>query len=163
MIVISDTSPFCYLILIDCINILPQLYDKIIIPEVVYQELINQDSPQKVKEYLKNKPNWLLIKNHQKKADLELEKLDQGEKSAIILAEETKADLIILDEKLARKIAKNRNLKIIGLLGILYDGCLAGLIEVDKFKELEKTNFFVSPKLLESVIEKVIDYQKSNS
>jgi len=52
MIIISDTSPFCYLILIDCINILPQLYSKVIIPEVVYQELTNQGSPKKVREYL---------------------------------------------------------------------------------------------------------------
>ncbi|MGI0479734.1 DUF3368 domain-containing protein [Geminocystis sp. CENA526] len=155
MIIIADTSPLCYLIIIDCINILPELYGKIIIPEVVYQELTNQCSPKKVREYLKNKPEWLVIKNHQEKIDLELDKLDKGEKSAIILAEEVKADLIILDEKLARKVAKNRNLKIIGLLGILYDGCLAGLIEVNKFKELEKTNFFISPKLLENIINKV--------
>ncbi len=156
MIIISDTSPFCYLILIDCINILPQLYSKVIIPEVVYQELTNQSSPRKVREYLQNKPDWLIIKNHQEKVDLDLDKLDKGERSAIILAEQIKADLIILDEKLARKIAKNRNLKVIGLLGILYDACLAGLIEVEKFKELEKTNFFVSRKLLEDIINKVI-------
>lgn len=161
MIIISDTSPLCYLILIDCIDILPKLYDQIIIPELVYEELITQGSPKKVKEYLKNKPDWLIIKNHQEKVDLELEKLDKGERSAIILAEQINADLIILDEKLARKIAKSRKLKIIGLLGILYDGCLAGLIEVNKFKDLEETNFFISSKLLEDIINKVNNYQKS--
>ena len=40
MIIISDTSSLCYLILIDCVDILPKLYDQIIIPELVYEELI---------------------------------------------------------------------------------------------------------------------------
>ena len=38
MIVISDTSPLNYLILIECIDVLPQLYGRVVIPEGVLAE-----------------------------------------------------------------------------------------------------------------------------
>ncbi len=155
MILISDTSALCYLILIDCINVLPKLYDQVIITEIVYQELMAEGSPEIVKNWCKNIPEWLIIKTINNSSDLELDKLDPGERSAIILAEQIQADLIILDEKFARKIAKQRGLNIIGLLGILYDACLANLIEPTKFKELQETNFFVSPKLIQDILDKI--------
>jgi len=39
MIVISDTSPLCYLLLIDLIDVLPQLYGQVIVPQAVADEL----------------------------------------------------------------------------------------------------------------------------
>ena len=39
MKVVADTSPLCYLVLIDCIDLLPNLYDKVIIPPAVFNEL----------------------------------------------------------------------------------------------------------------------------
>jgi predicted nucleic acid-binding protein len=155
MIIVSDTSPLCYLILIDCIEVLPKLYGQIIIPQIVYQELIASGTPEIVKNWCKNIPEWLIIQTIDNHSDLELEQLDPGEKSAIMLAEQVQANLIILDEKFARRIAKNRGLNVIGLLGILYDACLAKLIEPTKFKELQETNFFVSPKLIKDILDKI--------
>jgi predicted nucleic acid-binding protein len=155
MIIISDTSPLCYLILINCIDTLPKLYGQVIIPEIVYQELMAEGSPEIVKNWCKNIPEWLIIKTINNISDLELDKLDPGERAAIILAQQIKADLIILDEKFARKIAKQRGLNIIGLLGILYDACSLNFIEQTKFKELQETNFFVSPKLIQNILDKI--------
>ena len=45
--------------------------------------------------------------------------LDHGEAEAIALAKEIKADLILLDERAARKIAKSLSLKILGTVGVL--------------------------------------------
>ena len=156
MIVIADTSPLCYLILIDCIEILPQLYGQVFIPNAVYQELQASAAPEVVKNWIKNYPNWLAIKQINTKADSELEKLDLGEREAIILAEYYQADLVILDDKMGRQIAVNRGLAIIGLLGILYQAAQASLIDLSgKFTELQKTSFFVSPKLLEYLLKQM--------
>ncbi|MBF2056213.1 MAG: DUF3368 domain-containing protein [Cyanobacterium sp. T60_A2020_053] len=155
MIIISDTSPLCYLILIDCIDVLPKLYGQVIVTKTVYQELTAFGTPEKVKKWCQNLLEWLIIHSIDDNYDLELEQLDAGEKSAIILAEQISADLIILDEKFARKIAKSRGLNIIGLLGILYDACLAKLIKPSKFQELQQTNFFVSPQLIEDILNKI--------
>jgi predicted nucleic acid-binding protein len=54
MIIIADTSPLCYLILIDCIDILPKLYSQVIITEEVYQELQAPKTPEKVKQWILN-------------------------------------------------------------------------------------------------------------
>ncbi|GFE70756.1 DUF3368 domain-containing protein [Chroococcus sp. FPU101] len=155
MIIISDTSPLCYLILIDCIDILPKLYGNVIIPQAVYQELQAQATPETVKEWIQNYPNWLAVETISCPAAPELEQLDQGEKEAIILAQQINANLIILDDKIARTIAIERGLNIIGLLGILCDAVQANLIDLSsKFYELQQTSFFVSPQLLESLLKK---------
>ncbi len=157
MIIISDTSPICYLILIDCIEVLPVLYKNVIIPQAVYQELQAEATPELVKEWIQNAPDWLTIQNITNSSQSELDKLDKGEREAIILAEEVNADLLILDDKLARTIATKRGLKIIGLLGILIDAARKNLIDLPiKINELQQTSFFVSPKLLESILSQVL-------
>jgi len=45
MLVVCDTSPLCYLLLIGEIEILPQLYDRVLIPTEVAQELSDINSP----------------------------------------------------------------------------------------------------------------------
>lgn len=161
MIVVADTSPICYLILINSINILPELYGKIVIPQVVYQELMAKSAPEKVKNWIQNYPHWLSVENlNNISIDFELEQLDRGEKEAIVLAEKIKADLVILDDKIARNIAIKRGLKIIGLVGILYDAARIDLIDLpSKFNELQKTTFFVSPQLLATLLKKLEKYK----
>jgi predicted nucleic acid-binding protein len=43
--VISDTSPLNYLILIGCDDVLPQLYHQVVVPAAVLQELRHADTP----------------------------------------------------------------------------------------------------------------------
>ena len=45
MIVISDTSPINYLILIECVDVLPESYGRVVIPEGVFEELQRQSTP----------------------------------------------------------------------------------------------------------------------
>jgi predicted nucleic acid-binding protein len=52
MIVISDTSPINYLILIECVNVLPELYGRVVIPEGVFEELQRLSTPQVVREWV---------------------------------------------------------------------------------------------------------------
>ncbi|MDJ0728979.1 MAG: DUF3368 domain-containing protein [Crocosphaera sp.] len=153
MIIISDTSPICYLVLIDCIELLPILDENVIIPQAVYQELQAEETPKVVKEWIENYPDWLVIRNITNASDSDLDKLDKGEREAIILAEEIKANLLIVDDKLARTMATQRGLKVIGLLGILLNAARNNLIDLPtKVNQLQETSFFVSPKLLQSIL-----------
>lgn len=153
MIIISDTSPICYLVLIDCIEVLPILYENVMIPQAVYEELQAEETPKSVKEWIENYPDWLVIRNITNASDSALDKLDKGEREAIILAEEIKANLLILDDRSARTLATKRGLKIIGLLGILLDAAKNNLIDLPtKVNQLQETSFFVSPKLLQSIL-----------
>jgi predicted nucleic acid-binding protein len=59
MIVIADTSPICYLILIGQTDLLPRLYGKVIIPVVVRDELAATASPKVIRDWMSQTPAWL--------------------------------------------------------------------------------------------------------
>ncbi|KYC36917.1 DNA-binding protein [Scytonema hofmannii PCC 7110] len=155
MIIVSDTSPICYLLLIDHINILKELYCVVIIPQVVADELNAPESPPVVRNWIANPPDWLQIQTVEARKILGLEKLDPGEREAILLAEQIKAELVILDDKAARHIAMERGLKIIGLLGILKDAASFGLLDLTTtFERLQEAGFWVAPNLLKQLLKK---------
>lgn len=153
MIVVSDTSGICYLLLINQIEILPVLYNIVTIPQTVADELSASSSPPVVINWITNPPNWLQIQASEIVPTIELEKLDPGEREAILLAEQLKADLVILDDKAARRIAMERGLRIIGLLGILKDAARSGLLDLEtSFAQLREVGFWVAPSLLERLL-----------
>jgi predicted nucleic acid-binding protein len=153
MIVVSDTSPICYLLLINQIEILQVLYNVVTIPQTVADELSASESPPVVKKWITQRPNWLQIQANETIQSIELEKLDPGERKAILLAEQLKADLVILDDKAARRIALERGLRIIGLLGILKDAARADLLDLETtFEQLREVGFWVAPSLLERLL-----------
>jgi len=62
MIVVADTSPLNYLLLIDAIHILPALYGEIIVPTEVHEELQHPRAPAVVREWAINPPEWIEIR-----------------------------------------------------------------------------------------------------
>jgi predicted nucleic acid-binding protein len=153
MIVVSDTSPICYLLLIDQIMILQKLYDVVVIPQAVADELNASESPSVVRNWIANPPNWLQIEIVSASSRSGLEKLDSGEQEAILLAEQIEAELIILDDKAARQIASERGLRIIGLLGMIKDAAQFGLLDLRvTFERLQEAGFWAAPSLLERLL-----------
>ncbi|NER22130.1 MAG: DUF3368 domain-containing protein [Symploca sp. SIO1C2] len=153
MIIISDTSAICYLLIINQIDILPALYTSIIIPQAVADELSASESPNIVQSWISQPPDWLQIKIIELNQDIELDTLDLGEREAIVLAEQVKANLVILDDKAARRIAAKRGLKIIGLLGVIKDAAKAQLLDVEvAFDQLQTAGFWVAPSLLKRLL-----------
>ncbi len=61
-----------------------------------------------------------------------LSELDSGEAEAIALAVELKADLLLLDERLARRVAAHHGIKVTGTLGVLVEAKHAGHITAVK-------------------------------
>ena len=153
MIVVSDTSPICYLLLIDQISILQELYGIVVIPQAVADELNASESPPVVRNWIANPPDWLQIQIVSTSSSSGLEKLDPGEQEAILLAEQIEAELIILDDKAARQIASERSLRIIGLLGLVKDAAQFGLLDLRvTFERLQEAGFWVAPTLLERLL-----------
>ena len=153
MIVVSDTSPICYLLLIGEIELLPQLYGKVIIPRIVQQELSDERAPIAVKNWMKAPPTWLIIQDVTIPADKDLDIINAGEKAAIALALQEGANLIIIDEVLGRKVARNKGLKVTGLLGILDRAAKQNLVDFPRtIAALKKTTFRASSKLIESLL-----------
>ncbi len=156
MIVISDTSPICYLLLIGEIDLLSQLYGQVLIPKIVQQELSDNQAPTIVQNWIKNPPTWLRIETIQENNDdPDLQGLDPGEKAAIILAKIQGADLVIIDDGLGRKIARSRGLKITGLLGVLNEAAQQNIVNFpDAIARLQQTTFFASEELIHSLLKR---------
>jgi predicted nucleic acid-binding protein len=152
MIVIADTSPINYLLLIDQIDLLPRLFQKIIIPEVVRDEMIAPGAPLVLQKWIANPPSWLTIQAVSV-IDETLSALDPGEQAAITLAQTLSADLLIIDERLGRKIASDRGLAVIGTLGILDDAATQDFIDLpETIAQLQKTNFRVSRRIIQELL-----------
>jgi predicted nucleic acid-binding protein len=155
MIVVADTSVLCYLVLIEQVELLPHLFGQIAIPQAVFEELGANKAPVQLQKWMTQLPQWLKIYSVTSTDDITLEGLHSGEREAILLAEELKADLIILDEKAARQIARERGLNLTGLLGILDYSATRQLIDLAMVLErLQQTTFRASPRLLRSLRER---------
>jgi predicted nucleic acid-binding protein len=148
MIIIADASPINYLVLIDLIQILPDLFEQVLIPQMVLQELQSTSAPDVVRQWVINRPGWLIVQAA-KQEDPTLANLDAGEQEVITLAQELKADLLILDESRGRRAAASRGLSITGTIGLLDKAGARGFIDVpDAIARLRQTSFRASPQLL---------------
>ena len=82
MIVVSDTSPINYLILIGQIDLLPQLFRQIVIPQEVYSELSDTAAPNLVRTWIETPPGWLKIQLVNQASDESVDLLDPGERGS---------------------------------------------------------------------------------
>jgi predicted nucleic acid-binding protein len=154
MIVIADTTPLNYLILIQQADLLPRLFGKVLIPPAVVKELEDPGTPDSVRAWLSGAPSWLHVQPLHSPPDPELDYLDDGEREAIALAEELGADLLLLDDADARKQAARRNLPFIGTLGILRRAGQLDLLDLaTTLAQLQQTTFYIDPEVIRSVLE----------
>ena len=151
-LIVSDASPVNYLILINAIDVLPNLFSKIVVPEYIISiELQNPKTPPDVREWVKKLPSWVEVRNP---SHLESFGLHRGEEHAISLALELNAP-VLLDEREARNIAEGRGLVVVGLVGIVERAASRKLLDIrTAFAALNRTNFRISESLIEAAIKR---------
>ncbi|HLA94073.1 MAG TPA: DUF3368 domain-containing protein [Pyrinomonadaceae bacterium] len=154
MIVIADTSPVRYLILLGHAELLPKLYGSVVVPAAVCAELSSDGSPETVRIFCSNRPQWLEIKVLSRPVSSSLlELLDPGESEAIELAEEIGADLLLIDERRGRGVAESRGLDYTGTLGVLRSASDRGWINLSEAVEgLDQANFYFSAELRRRIL-----------
>ena len=152
MIVISDSSALISLG-VEKLDILGKLFETVMIPEAVYNEVFNK----KVSNLDLKKTKFLQIEKVTDRKMVKLLKmqLGYGESEVIALALEKGIDRVIIDDKQARKVADKLGLKVIGTLGILI---LAKEKQVIKevrplvLSMMEKINFRIDRALLNKIL-----------
>jgi predicted nucleic acid-binding protein len=163
VIVIADTSPLNYLVLIGEIEVIPRLYQTVVIPAEVLNELRSPKTPAPVLAWSGNSPAWLQIQStHQLNNETDIVVLGDGERAAISLALEHKKEaLLLIDEGKGRRAAKRRQISIIGTLGVLDTAAQHGLLDLpEAVKKLQQTNFHVAPKLLGRLLEQDLERKR---
>ena len=86
-------------------------------------------------------------------SDLLNAELDEGERDALVLAEEVKADLVIVDDMGGRAEAKRRRFEVTGTIGVLDAASQRGLVELSgAFARLRQTNFHMPKDLIDQLL-----------
>jgi predicted nucleic acid-binding protein len=145
MIVVSDATPIVALSKIRRLNLLPTYFGEIHIPEKVYNEIIFENIEKELADI-----EWLKIKKVKNTTAVSYLNmlLHRGESEAIQLAIELEADLLLVDDRLARNIAKTFDLKIMGTLGILLLAWKNGAIDIkQEIDKLITSGFWIDKKL----------------
>jgi predicted nucleic acid-binding protein len=156
VIVVADSAPLHYLILLDLADLLPKLYGEVLIPSAVVSELSSDGTPTKVRGWLAVAPGWLRIEpvgsEHSSRVS---DALGTGEREAIALAQILHADLLLIDDSDGRFEARRLGLRVTGTLGVLRVAAELRLIDVDAVvRSLRATNFYVDDNLIRLVFGK---------
>lgn len=106
MIVVSDASPLVALSAVGKLDLLPTLYGEVVVPPAVYREAVT-DAVGQPGQADRAAATWLRVEalTDRTLLDTFAGKLDAGEAEAIALAVQLSADLLLVDERKARKIA----------------------------------------------------------
>lgn len=122
MIVISDTTPVISLMKASYLDLLQKLYGNVLIPNAVYRELTENPIYSEEAEIIRT-CDFLRktdVENTQSVHILRsVTGLDIGESEALVMYDEQNADLLLMDERKGRNVAKQLNVKYIGTVGIL--------------------------------------------
>jgi predicted nucleic acid-binding protein len=151
VIVVSDTTPVNYLVLIDQIHLLRDLYGRLVLPRAVHEEMQREGAPEKVRAWAASLPVWAEVRAAAS-TDPAL-KLGAGEREALALAEELKADLLLVDDGKARREARRRGLAVTGTLGVLAAAAERGLVDLpEAIAALRQTTFRAPAALVEELL-----------
>lgn len=153
-VVIVNTSPLFYLHRLGCLNILEKLYGEIVIPGAVVDELnegkkVGEDVPE-ITNY-----KWIKVKDVTIPAFIKIiSDLGQGEAEVLALACEEKEPLVIIDDEIARKIAKLQGIKLTGTAGVLLKAKTNNYIPEIKpvLEKLREVGFYLSDRVIAEVL-----------
>ena len=144
MLVVADTSPLNYLVWIESVEILPQLFGRVIIPPEVREELLAPDAPLVVRSWAKALPDWIEVQTPDAALldDFRWQSLDRGERAAFALATSNQPSMLLIDERAGSAIARGLGLSITGTLGVLDEAARRKLISLPSaILRLKQTSF----------------------
>ncbi len=155
MIVVSNASPLISLSRIGQLELLPKLFQTVFVAEEVFQEVTVAGAGKPAASVVAQ-AKWLLRKqvSPQPWFDARRPKFGLGELHTIALALELRADLAVIDERGARRLAEERGLKVMGCVGLLEVGFQRGLMADlrEVYQRLESEGAFVSREILDRTL-----------
>lgn len=159
MIVVSDASPLISLAAIGQLEVLRRLYNRVIIPDAVYREIVGGDPGLPGASEVKAL-EWIAAQAVRNDALVRalLVELDRGEAEAIALAVEIQAGLVLIDERRARAAASRLGLNVVGVLGVLVEAKQKALMPQLKpvlDALITQAGFWMSPELYERILQTV--------
>ena len=145
-LVIADTGPVNYLILIRHIDLLPRMFERVVLPGAVQHELSSPAAPPAVQRWIAAPPAWLEVVETQGVDPAA--GLHQGEAAASALAVSLHADLLLMDERKGVMVARGKGFRVTGTLGLLEMAAQRRLVDFAEAAERLRQTTFRSPEAL---------------
>jgi predicted nucleic acid-binding protein len=129
---VSDSSPLIHLAKIEALELISRLYSRTLIPPAVWHEVVEESDgrPGAVEMQRAVAAGWMVKQAAENKALVIAlrQTLDNGEAEAIALATELQPEVVLLDDKLARRMAQRLGVPVTGTLGVLLRSKQLGLV-----------------------------------
>jgi predicted nucleic acid-binding protein len=154
---VSNTTPLRYLIAIEQEHLLGQLFEKVLIPVAVHEELTDSRTPETVRGRVLSMPAWFEVRTVQGTQTTTFPvTLHRGERQAILLAEALRAGVLLIDEQIGRAIALSRNLPLSGTLAVLERADSMGFVGdfQQVLQRLKASGFFLTDSLEQQLLER---------
>ena len=157
MRVISDSSPLITLARVGFLDLLPQLYEEITITPEVFAEVAIRGAGLAGAAQISS-AMWIDVRALPKPGDLIVAQrrlgLGLGELSVIQLGQELKAEVLLIDDMKARKLAREGGIAILGCVGVLHDAFGLGLVSdlTEAYRQLAASGAYVDRELLENIL-----------
>jgi predicted nucleic acid-binding protein len=153
--VVSNSGPLINLAKIGQFTLLEDLFQRLIIPPEVFEEVAVRGAGQPGAMETRT-ARWIVRRKLRQPytARLLTAELDRGEAEAIALALQEKADWLLIDERIGRRFAQQAGLKVKGTLGVLVEGVRRGLIEeIQPFlDEMRAKGTWIAPAIYEQML-----------
>ena len=122
MTIVCDTSPLLLFARADRLGLLPALYQRVVVPGAVLQEVnVQADEPARQIQVHVQQDVFQRKEAQGRSLDAVGENMGRGERAAIALARELDAELVVLDDEQGRTEARRHGLSVTGSIGILIE------------------------------------------
>jgi len=130
---VVNATPLISLALLGRLSLLKEMFEEVIVPQTVYEEVVVQGVGKPGADALAA-ANWLTVMPMAISVGIEplLLGLDAGELEVVLLAQQITPDWVIIDERLARNVAFALDLPVKGTLGILLAAVLTGRLSKEQ-------------------------------
>jgi predicted nucleic acid-binding protein len=153
-LIVADTGPLNYLVLIREIELIPKLFEKVVAPMAVIGELLHDDAPGQVRRWATQPPIWLEVRTVSSGLhEAAWQALDVGEREALALARALQADLILMDDRAAVTAARQAGFAVTGTLGVLDLAARQRLVDISAaIERLKTTSFRYRPEIFDQLL-----------
>lgn len=156
--VVSNTSPLLNLALIDRLDLLRNQFSVLDVPEQVWDEIQAGERGTDALEELRNEGFLNIVSIPEDELFREIQgDIDEGEAAVLRYALEQEADLVLLDEKEARNVARRHEIPRTGVIGILLKSANDETVEdlAEDLDALRDAGFWISDDLYKDILDEV--------
>ena len=165
-IVVSDSTPLIFLAKVGKLDLLRDVFGKVVIPEAVFDEAVTQGKAIQMSDASIIEAavgRWINVERVEAEVESEYHFLDDnvrlglGERGALKLCKQLNSDFFIVDDREARRVSRILNIVPLGTCGVIVEACRQGSIPSVEALQTLDTLVRVGFRISATVYRRVLD------